>query len=124
MVLALVLQLVSGGIFLLGSLASVIGGVPLALVVMLVSAVYIGCAIKAFGGRRWARTTLAVINGIFGVFCLVVVPFGLTDTSSTAGEKVGGVFVLLLLVGVAAACTLPMFTTRAKAYVAALRPHS
>ena len=122
MVMAFVLQLVSGGIFLLGSLVSLIGGVTLALVSVLVAAFYIGCAIKAFGGRGWARGTLAVINALFGVFCLVVIPYGLTDASSTAGERVGGIFALLVLTGVAVACTLPMFTRRAKAYVAARRP--
>jgi len=127
MVAAFVLQLVSGGIFLLGSLLGFIGvtgsgGAAAAIAMTLVSGFYIGCAIKAFGGRRWARITLAVINVLFGVFCLVVIPFGLADGSSTAGERVGGIFALLVLAGVAVACTWPMFTRAARAYVAARRP--
>jgi serine/threonine-protein kinase len=120
-VVAFVLQLVSGGLFLVGSLVSLIGGVVLGLLMALLSALYIACAIKAFGGRGWARITLAVVNAVFGVFCLIVIPFGLTDASSTAGERAGGIFVLLLLAAMAVACTLPMFTRPARNYAAAKR---
>jgi hypothetical protein len=45
----------------------------------------------------------------------------LTDASSTAGERAGGIFVLLLLAAMAVACTLPMFTRPARNYAAAKR---
>jgi len=123
---AFVLQLVSGGVFFLGSLLGFLGvegpGTVAAVVgLTLVSVFYVGCAIQAFGGRGWARTTLAVINAIFVVFCLVVIVYGLNDASSTTGERVGGVVILLLLAAMAAACTVPMFTRPAKAYSAGRR---
>ena len=121
MVVAFVLQLISGGVFLIGSLVGFIGaGVAAAALGMaLASAAYVFCAVKAFGGLGWARTTLAVVNGLFVVFCLVVIVYGLSDASSTTTERVGGVAILLLLAGMAVACTVPMFTQPARRYVAA-----
>ena len=121
MVVAFVLQLISGGVFLIGSLVGFIGAgvVAAALGMVLVSGAYLFCAVKAFGGLGWARTTLAVVNGLFAVFCLVVIVYGLNDASSTTTERVGGVVILLLLAGMAVACTVPMFTQPARRYVAA-----
>ena len=121
MVVAFVLQLISGGVFLIGSLVGFIGAgvVAAALGMALASAAYVFCAVKAFGGMGWARTTLAVVNGLFVVFCLVVIVYGLSDASSTTTERVGGVAILLLLAGMAVACTVPMFTQPARRYVAA-----
>jgi hypothetical protein len=123
-VVAFVLQLVSGGVFFLGSLLGFLGvdgaGTVAAVIgLTLVSVLYVGCAIQAFGGRGWARTTLAVINALFAVFCLAVIVYGLNDASSTTGERVGGAVILLLLAGMAAACTVPMFTGPARRYFAA-----
>ncbi len=121
MVVAFVLQLISGGVFLIGSLVGFIGAgvVAAALGMVLVSGAYLFCAVKAFGGLGWARITLAVVNGLFAVFCLVVIVYGLNDASSTTTERVGGVVILLLLAGMAVACTVPMFTQPARRYVAA-----
>ena len=121
MVVAFVLQLISGGVFLIGSLVGFIGAgvVAAALGMVLVSGGYLFCAVKAFGGLGWARITLAVVNGLFAVFCLVVIVYGLNDASSTTTERVGGVVILLLLAGMAVACTVPMFTQPARRYVAA-----
>ena len=121
MVVAFVLQLISGGVFLIGSLVGFIGAgvVAAALGMVLVSGAYLFCAVKAFGGLGWARITLAVVNGLFAVFCLVVIVYGLNDASSTTTERVGGVIILLLLAGIAVACTVPMFTQPARRYVAA-----
>jgi serine/threonine-protein kinase len=121
MVVAFVLQLISGGVFLIGSLVGFIGAgvVAAALGMALVSGAYLFCAVKAFGGVGWARITLAVVNGLFAVFCLVVIVYGLNDASSTTTERVGGVVILLLLAGMAVACTVPMFTQPARRYVAA-----
>jgi serine/threonine-protein kinase len=124
LVVAFVLQLVSGGVFFLGSLLGFLGvdgpGTVAAVIgLTLVSVLYVGCAIQAFGGRGWARMTLAVINALFAVLCLVVIVYGLNDASSTTGERVGGVVILLLLAGMAAACTVPMFTGPARRYFAA-----
>jgi hypothetical protein len=123
-VVAFVLQLVSGGVFFLGSLLGFLGvdgpGTVAAVIgLTLVSVLYVGCAIEAFGGRGWARTTLAVINALFAAFCLAVIVYGLNDASSTTTERVGGVVILLLLAGMAVACTVPMFTQPARRYVAA-----
>jgi hypothetical protein len=121
MVVAFVLQLISGGVFLIGSLVGFIGAgvVAAALGMVLVSGAYLFCAVKAFGGLGWARITLAVVNGLFAAFCLVVIVYGLNDASSTTTERVGGVVILLLLAGMAVACTVPMFTQPARRYVAA-----
>jgi serine/threonine-protein kinase len=124
LVVAFVLQLVSGGVFFLGSLLGFLGvdgpGTVAAVIgLTLVSVLYVGCAIQAFGGRGWARTTLAVINALFAAFCLAVIVYGLNDASSTTGERVGGAVILLLLAGMAAACTVPMFTGPARRYFAA-----
>ena len=121
MVVAFVLQLIAGGVFLIGSLVGFIGAgvVAAALGMVLVSGGYLFCAVKAFGGLGWARTTLAVVNGLFAVFCLVVIVYGLNDASSTTTERVGGVVILLLLAGMAVSCTVPMFTQPARRYVAA-----
>jgi serine/threonine protein kinase len=121
MVVAFVLQLISGGLFLIGSLVGFIGAgvVAAALGMVLVSGAYLFCAVKAFDGLGWARITLAVVNGLFAVFCLVVIVYGLNDASSTTTERVGGVVILLLLAGMAVACTVPMFTRPARRYVAA-----
>jgi serine/threonine-protein kinase len=121
MVVAFVLQLISGGVFLIGSLVGFIGAgvVAAALGMVLVSGAYLFCAVKAFDGLGWARITLAVVNGLFAVFCLVVIVYGLNDASSTTTERVGGVVILLLLAGMAVACTVPMFTQPARRYVAA-----
>ena len=128
-VVAFVLQLVSGGVFFLGSLLGFLGvdgpGTVAAVIgLTLVSVLYVGCAIQAFGGRGWARMTLAVINALFVVFCLIVIVYGLTDASGTDGERVGGVIILLLLAGMAAACTVPMFTAPARRYFAARQARS
>ena len=121
MVVAFVLQLISGGVFLIGSLVGFIGAgvVAAALGMVLVAGGYLFCAVKAFGGAGWARITLAVVNGLFAVFCLVVIVYGLNDASSTTTERVGGAVILLLLAGMAVACTVPMFTQPARRYVAA-----
>ena len=84
-VAAFVLQLVSGGVFFLGSLLGFLGvdgpGTVAAVIgLTLVSVLYVGCAIQAFGGRGWARMTLAVINALFAVFCLIVIVYGLTTS--------------------------------------------
>jgi serine/threonine protein kinase len=120
-VVAFVLQLISGGVFLIGSLIGFIGAgvVAAALGMALVSGGYLFCAVKAFDGLGWARITLAVVNALFAVFCLVVIVYGLTDASSTATERLGGSAILLLLAGMAVACTVPMFTRPARRYVAA-----
>jgi hypothetical protein len=68
---------------------------------------------------RRAVGILAQVAGLFVVFCLVVIVYGLTDASSTTTERVGGVAILLLLAGMAVACTVPMFTQPARRYVAA-----
>ena len=121
MVVAFVLQLIAGGVFLIGSLVGFIGAgvVAAALGMALVSGAYLFCAVKAFGGVGWARITLAVVNGLFAVFCLAVIVYGLRDDSSTTSERAGGAAVLLLLAGIAVACTVPMFTQPARRYVAA-----
>src|SRR5689334_7064530 len=121
MVVAFVLQLISGGVFLIGSLVGFIGAgvVAAALGMVLVAGGYLFCAVKAFGGAGWARITLAVVNGLFAVFCLVVIVYGLNDASSTTTERVGREVILLLLAGMAVACTVPMFTQPARRYVAA-----
>jgi len=121
MVVAFVLQLISGGVFLIGSLVGFIGAgvVAAALGMALVSGAYLFCAVKAFGGVGWARITLAVVNGLFAVFCLAVIVYGLRDDSSTTSERAGGAAVLLLLAGIAVACTVPMFTQPARRWAAA-----
>jgi len=121
MVVAFVLQLISGGVFLIGSLVGFIGAgvVAAALGMVLVSGAYLFCAVKAFGGLGWARITLAVVNGLFAVLCLVVIVYGLRDDSSTTSERAGGAAVLLLLAGIAVACTVPMFTQPARRWAAA-----
>jgi serine/threonine protein kinase len=121
MVVAFVLQLISGSVFAIGSLVSFIGAsiIVAAIGMTLASVAYILCALKAFGGVGWARITLALVNGLFAVFCLVVIVYGLNDASSTTTERVGGAALLLLLAGMAVACTVPMFTQPARRYVAA-----
>jgi hypothetical protein len=120
LVVAFVLQLISGGVFFLGSLVGFIGASSIVAIGMtLASAAYIGCAIKALGGRNWARITLAVVNALFVVFCLVVIVYGLSDATSTTTERAGGVAILLLPAAMAVACTVPMFTRPARRYVAA-----
>jgi serine/threonine protein kinase len=121
LVVAFVLQLISGGVFFLGSLVSFISAslIAAAIGMTLASVAYVLCAIKAFAGRGWARITLAVVNGLFAVFCLVVIVYGLNDDASTTTERVGGVVVLLLLAGIAVACTVPMFTQPARRWFAA-----
>ncbi len=120
MVVALVLQLVSGALFLLGSLFGAAGGGGIAMA--LVAAFYVLCAVLAFGGRGWARVTLAVINGLFGALCLIALPLMLAGSTDSAGENAGAAFGLLVLIGMAVACTLPMFTRPARAFAAARRP--
>jgi hypothetical protein len=119
MVVALVLQLVSGALFLLGSLFGAAGG---GIAMALVAAFYVLCAVLAFGGRGWARVTLAVINGLFGALCLIALPIMLAESTDSAGENAGAAFGLLVLIGMAVACTLPMFTRAARAFAAARRP--
>jgi hypothetical protein len=121
MVVAFVLQLIAGGVFLLGSLIGFIGAgvVAAALGMTLASAAYVFCAVKAFSGANWARITLAVVNALFVVFCLAVIVYGLSDDTSTTTERAGGVAILLLMAGIAVACTVPMFTQPARRYVAA-----
>jgi hypothetical protein len=124
MVVAFVLQLISGGVFFLGAMIGFIGvdgsGAAAAVSgIALASAAYVFCALKAFGGLGWARVTLAVVNALFAVFCLVVIVYGLNDATSTTTERVGGVVILLLLAAMAVACTVPMFTRPARRYAAA-----
>ena len=114
MVVALVLQLVSGGVFLVGSLFGLIAGAPITLVLMLVAGLYITCAVQAFGGRGWARVTLTVINALFGALCLIALPITLAESTNTPAENAGAVFGLLVLIGMAIACTLPMFSRSAR----------
>ena len=120
MVLALVLQVVSGGLFLLGSLFGAAGGGGIAMA--LVAAFYVLCAVLAFGGRGWARVTLAVINGLFGALCLIALPIMLAESADSAGENAGAAFGLLVLIGMAVACTLPMFTRAARAFARPVGP--
>jgi serine/threonine kinase PknH len=121
MVVAFVLQLISGSVFLIGSLVGFLGAsiVAAAIGMTLASAAYVFCAVKAFSGLNWARITLAVVNALFAVFCLAVIVYGLSDDASTTTERAGGVAILLLLAGMAVACTVPMFTQPARRWAAA-----
>jgi hypothetical protein len=73
-------------------------------------------AIRAFGGRG-ARHPHGG-QRLFAPFCLVLILYGLNEGSSTTGERVGGVLILLVAMGMAVAPTVPMFARPAKAYFA------
>ncbi len=137
-VVAFILQLLSGGLFLLGCFLFLIGvltgssstgispsevgiSVTVSVVLMLVSLLYIVGACLAFAGRNWARMTVAVINGVFALFMVIVLVAAVVDSSSDSSTALGAFVIFVATAGVLVGCTLPMFTRPAREYFTAAR---